>query len=217
MAPNLRLSLTIFSIGFAIESGVDVYHVVTGSVQPIAGGYLFLLGIVATILGLSFLWIGRHEWNELHTQRVRHAHLAFASTVALGAAAAGPAAYYGYTSPDALPGWLGPEVGAAVGVALLVTVWMYIVIVLHLVGGPGKAVLVLSMIAAAPVAYLLGLTVSQDLPVYLHAATAGPRGVLPLAEPALDLLSWLFASYLLLLVAFADAHRRVARGQAAVA
>ncbi len=212
MAPNLRLSLTIFSVGFAIESGVDLYHVLTGTVQLIAGSSLFLVGTVATVLGLLFLWIGRHEWNEVHVQRVRHAHLAFATSVVLAAAAVGPAAYYGYVSPDALPWWLGAEVGAAVAISLLVTVWMYIVIVYHLVAWPGKAILGLSLFVAVPVAVLFGQSIMINLPSYLHSATSSPMGVLPLVEPALNLLSWLFASYVLLLAAFADAHRRVARG-----
>lgn len=212
MTVNLRISLTIFSLGFALEAGVDLFHVLTGSTTLIAGGSLFLLGAVATVLGLLFLWVGRHEWNELHRQRVRHAHLTFVGVLVLGAAAAAPPAYFAYANPTRLPAWLGPEVGAAVALSLLVTVAMYVVVVLHLVGPAGKAVLALALLTAVPVSYYIGLDVARDLPKYIAAATAGPTGVLPIAEPVLGLFSWLFASYFFLLAAFAEAHHRVARG-----
>lgn len=216
MPPNLRLSLTIFSVGFAIESGIDLYHLVTGSTQLIAGGSLFLIGAVATVLGLLFLWVGRHEWNELHRARVRHAHLTFLGVLVLGAVAVGPAAYFGAESPNAVPAWVPPLVGAAAGLALVVTVAMYVVVVLHLVGYAGKAVLGLSLIASLVPAYLLAVAIDRDLPSYLSAAGSNPPSVLAQIEPLFALFSWLFASYLFLLVAFVDAHRRVARGLASV-
>ena len=217
MPPNLRLSLTIFSVGFAIESAVDLYHLVTGSSQLVAGGALFLLGSVATVLGLLFLWIGRHEWNEVHRARVRHAHAAFAAILALGAAAVGPVAYYLYTAHGPLPGWVPTEVGIAVGLSIIVTVWMYVVVVLHLVDFGGKALLGLSLAASVPPAYWIGFSVAQNLPTYVNAAMGNPPSLVTQVEPLFQLFSWLFASYLLLLVAFTDAHRRVVRGVAGAA
>ncbi|HYK93297.1 MAG TPA: hypothetical protein VEY07_04550 [Thermoplasmata archaeon] len=215
MPPNLRLSLTIFSIGFAIEAGIDLYHLITGSTQLIAGGSLFIIGGVATVVGLLFLWIGRHEWNELHQARVRHAHLTFLLLILLGAAAGGPVAWYLYRTPGSLPGWVPAEVGIAAGISVVVTVWLYVVIVLHLVGGGGKAVLGLSLVTSLVPAYLVATAIDRDLAGWVAAAGAAPASLASQVEPLFALFSWLFASYLLLLAAFADAHRRVARGLAA--
>lgn len=214
MPPNLRLSLTIFSIGFAIESGVDIYHLVTGSTALVAGGSLFLIGGIATAAGLLFLFLGRHEWNEVHHDRVRHAHLAFAAVLALGAAAVAPPAYYATRSSATLPFWVGPEVGAAIALALVISIVLYDLVVFHLVATAGKALLVIATLAAAPVAYVIGSTVAANLPNYLDTVRGTPGALIVLVGPVVQLLSWLFACYLLLLIAFTDAHRRVARGLA---
>ena len=216
MTVNLRLSLTIFSIGFAIEAGLDLYHLLTGSTQLIAGGALLIIGGVATVVGLLFLWIGRHEWNELHRARVTHAHLTFLTVLVLGVAAGGPVAYYLYRSPGSIPSWVPIEVGIAVGLAVIVTVAMYVVIVLHLVGWGGKAVLGLSLFTSVFPAYLLATAVARDLPTYVAEAGSAPTALVAQVEPLFALFSWLFASYLFLLAAFADAHRRVAQGLASV-
>ena len=51
MAPNLRLSLTIFTIGFIIEAGVNAYDILTHSSKGTTGEVLFGIGVVATLLG----------------------------------------------------------------------------------------------------------------------------------------------------------------------
>ncbi|MFZ0829909.1 MAG: hypothetical protein WCB18_09935 [Thermoplasmata archaeon] len=212
MAPNLRLSLTIFTVGFAIEAGVNAYDILTGSSKGTTGEVLFGIGVVATLMGVLFLTLGRHEWNELHHQRVHHAHLTLLVTVLLGAAAAGPVAYYAYMSGLAIPSWLAYEVGGAVAGSLFFSFILYAIIVYHLLGTTGRAILILALVAAIPVVGIVGYHISGDLPAYLATARASPSKLVSLIEPVLAYLSYMFLAYALFAVAFIDAHRRVARG-----
>jgi len=212
MPPNLRLSLTIFTIGFAIEAGVDVYHLVTGSPKLVAGGTLFFVGVIATVLGLIFLTLGRHEWNELHRARVHHAHLTFLVVVLLGAAAAGPLAFYAYMPSLSIPSWLAYEVGAAIGASLFFTFILYALIVYHLLGSAGRAILAMALVAAIPVVGFIGYYIAGDIPSYLATVRSSPTKLAALVEPVVSYLSYMFLAYALFAVAFIDAHRRVARG-----
>ncbi len=217
MPPNLRLSLTIFSAGFGIETVVDAERVLPGNMTLVPSGVLFLVGSLATVLGLLFLWVGRHEWNELHRARVRHAHVSFALVLALGVAGAGPPSYYAVVAGATPPSWLGSEVGIAIAGAIFVTFVMYALIAYHLVGSRAKAILAVAVLASIPVAGWVGLSVAANLGTYLAAARTSPSSIVTLVEPIVSLFSYLFLSYLLLFVAFVDAHRRVARGLGPVA
>jgi uncharacterized membrane protein YidH (DUF202 family) len=213
MAPNLRLSLTIFTIGFVIEAGVNAYDILTGTSKGTTGETLFIIGAVATLLGVLFLTLGRHEWNELHRQRVHHAHLTLIVTILLGAAAAGPVAYYAYMSGLAIPSWLAYEVGAAVAGSLFFSFVLYAIIVYHLLGTTGRAILVLALVAAVPVVGVVGYHIAGDLPTYLEKARTSPTKLVALIEPVIAYLSYMFLAYALFAVAYIEAHRRVAKGQ----
>jgi len=212
MAPNLRLSLTIFAIGFLIEAGVNAYDILTGSSKGTTGEVLFVIGIIATLMGMLFLTLGRHEWNEIHRQRVHHAHLTFLVTVLLAVAAAGPVAYYAYMSGLAIPSWLAYEVGAAVAASLFFSFVLYAIIVYHLLGGAGRVILLLALVAAVPVVGVVGYHIAGGLPTYLVTVRSSPAKLAALIEPVAAYLSYMFLAYALFAVAFLDAHRRVARG-----
>ena len=77
MAINLRLSLTVFKLGFAAESASGFIALASASHQLPFHGIIILLGPVITAIGILFLYLGRHEWNELHRTRVRYANVAF--------------------------------------------------------------------------------------------------------------------------------------------
>jgi uncharacterized membrane protein YidH (DUF202 family) len=212
VAPNLRLSLSIFTVGFLIEAGVNAYDVLTGSHTGRTSEILFIIGALATVVGVTFLTIGRHEWNELHKQRVHHAHLTFIVTVLLAIAAAGPVAYYAYTASAAIPGWLAYEVGAAVAASLFFSFVLYAIIVHHLLGRTGRVILGLALVAAVPVVGIVGYLVAGGLPMYLTDARTGPDKLVALIEPLAGYLSYMFLAYGLFAIAFIDAHRRVAKG-----
>ena len=81
---NLRISLTILSIGFAIEGAGELYSVLSGGTFRPGTWLLLIIPTIATLVGLLFVWIGRHEWNELHRDRVRRAHVVFGLSVVGG-------------------------------------------------------------------------------------------------------------------------------------
>lgn len=211
MPPNLRLSLTIFTVGFLIEAGVNAYDVLTGS-SGSRSEFLFILGAVASLMGITFLTLGRHEWNALHRSRVHHAHLTLLVTVLLAIAAAGPVAYFAYMASLAIPSWLAFEVGAAVAGSLFFSFVLYAIIVYHLLGKAGQAVLVLALLTAVPVVGIVGYHLASDLPTYLSTARSSPSKLVALIEPLSTFLSYMFLAYSLFALAFLDAHRRVARG-----
>lgn len=212
MAPNLRLSLSIFTIGFLIEAGEDVYSLMFHASKQLAGETLFVVGVVATVVGMIFLTIGRHEWNELHRTRVGHAHATFLTVVLLGAAAAGPLAYYGYNPSVTIPSWISYEAGAAIAASLFFSFILYAVIVYHLLSPGGRATLAVALAAAVPVAGVVGFFVARDIPTYLATVRASPTKLTTLVEPVVSYLSYMFLAYALFAVAFMDAHRRVAQG-----
>jgi uncharacterized membrane protein YidH (DUF202 family) len=212
MTINLRLSLTIFKIGFAAESASGFVALAGGAAQLPFHGYLVLLGPVFTALGILFLWVGRHEWNELHHSRVRHASLVFFGSLAAIALVVAPIAYLALTSPANFTGWLGLEFGLAIALVFGLTFVTYALVAAHLVGPLGRVAMAVGLAWSILVSAFLGLDLSPVLPPIARAILVRAPGSVALPGPVI-LLDALFAfSYLAFLIAFSDAHYRVARG-----
>ncbi|MCI4350743.1 MAG: hypothetical protein L3K15_04450 [Thermoplasmata archaeon] len=212
MTVNLRLSLTIFSIGFAVEGIGSLYSfLAAGTVLP-AGGFLLYLNPVFTVIGLLFLWLGRHEWGALHRTRVGHAHRSFFLALAFLVLAIVPIAVYAYFEPTSTPpNWVELEFGASIAATFLFSYVTYALIAVHLLGPGGKIAVALALLWAAVISILLGLAVSGLFPTYILVVRTGAVSPSGLAGPITSDLSWLFVSYFLFLVAFVDAHRRIVR------
>ena len=213
MPPNLRASLTAFSIGFAVEGVGALYSTATHSVDLPGGQWLLYLGGVFTVIGLAFLYLGRHEWTEVHRRRVTHAHRVFAVVIVAAAVGGGLVATYVYLAPSAAaPASLAVIVAVTVAVVLVGSYITYILVVFHLVTLAGRIAAFGALAWTAYVAWLLALAVASKFPVYLaflrHQGPLAPSDVTVVVAP----LSLLFVAYFLLLVAYADAHRRVALG-----
>ncbi len=215
MTTNLRVSLAIFSVGFAVEGASDVYSVLShGSFRP-GANFLVYLPVAVTLLGLLFVWVGRHEWNELHRSRVRHAHRVFGASLAGAVIAGAIVGLLAYRPQLGVPLWAEAVFGAAVGSLVFGTFLTYVFLVFHLVGRPSQAVLIASVAWAFAVSALIGATLASNLGGIV--ALIGHREVsLPsFLAPVDTLSSYLFLSYFLLLAAYADAHRKVAAGRKA--
>lgn len=215
MTATLRLALTVFSVGFLVEGLGDLYTFVTRAAVLPGGGLLVYFAPAFTVVGLVSLWLGRHEWNELHKGRVRHAHLSFGVTVVLSVVAAisvGLAYLLPASVPEPTAGWV---FGAAVAGLLWFLYLTYGLAAGHLTGTVGKLLVVLALVWAAVAALLLGDTARSFLPSLLSSLSHRALTEHAVLDPFVGQLSLLFVTYLLLFVAFLDAHRRVVRGDAA--
>jgi hypothetical protein len=212
MTTNLRVSLTIFSIGFAIDGGGDLYSLLShGSFHP-GVNLLFFLPVVMTLAGLLFVWIGRHEWSELHRDRVRQAHIVFGLSL-LGAVIAGAILALLVLRPSiGVPFWAKDLFGAAVSSLVLGTFVTYVYLVYHLVGLPSRGVLAASALWSLLVAGLIGQTMANNLSTIVSAIVERKPSIPGFLSPIDAFASYLFVSYFLLFAAYADAHRKVAAG-----
>jgi hypothetical protein len=211
MTVNLRLSLTVFKIGFAAESAGGFVALLSGSSKLPFNGLLVLLNPAFTAVGILFLWVGRHEWNELHRTRVGHTNLAFAASLvatALAGAPIGVLSLYGNPAP---PSWLGIEFGAAIALVFAVTFVTYALVAAHLVGRMGEIAMGLGLGWAVLLSALIGISLAPDLPPIVQSVATRNPAIGSLFQPITLLDALLAFSYLAFLVAFADAHYRVAK------
>lgn len=212
MPVNLRLSLSVFKVGFAAESaGGFVALLGNGQGLPFHG-YLLLVTPLFSALGILFLWLGRHEWNELHRSRVGHANTAFGLSILATVLAAAPVAYLSFMGSSNPPGWVALEFGAAVALVFGVTFVTYALIASHLVGPVGQVAMALGLLWAVFISALIGLALSSQLPTIVGTIVARDLSFAPIERPIVLLDALLGFSYLAFFVAFADAHWRVARG-----
>ncbi|MCI4321982.1 MAG: hypothetical protein L3K18_02315 [Thermoplasmata archaeon] len=212
MAINLRLSLTVFKLGFAAESAGGFVALASASRQLPFHGLLILVGPAFTALGILFLFLGRREWNELHRSRVRYATLAFGVTLLAIALAAAPIALLSAFGDHAGPGWLGWEFGVAVAVVFAATFVTYALVAAHLVGRLGEVAIVLGLGWSVILSAGIGLALSGQLEPIVHAISARSGSLGPIVDPITLLDALLAFSYLAFFLAFVDAHVRVARG-----
>jgi hypothetical protein len=212
MVSSLRISLTILSIGFAVEGIAELYSLTTqGALLP-GTSVIFLLPAVFTILGLLFILVGKHEWDEIQQNRIHRANAVFEVSLLAGVLGflelAGLALYPSFGTPW----WTEVLFGGLLGGFVLGTFVTYGLIVFHLVHKPSKVALVAAMVWALGVSALIGVALATDLPAILALIAARSLAFESLAAPIDYLVSFLFLSYFLLLAAYLDAHLTVARG-----
>jgi hypothetical protein len=212
MTVNLRLSLTVFQIGFLVESLSGLSALVTGASSLPFHGDLLLLSPLFSAFGILFLWIGRHEWNELHRTRVGHANLAFAVSLVATAAAAAPIAYLAVIGGPPPPGWLALEFGVAVALVFAVTFVTYALVASHLVGPVGQVAMAIGLVWAVVISAGIGLALAGQLHPIVTTIVARSPALAPIEKPITLLDALLGFSYLAFFVAFVDAHWRVVRG-----
>lgn len=212
MTTNLRISLAVLSAGFAIEGAGEAYSLVsTGSLLP-STSVVFLLSAAVTVVGLLFLFLGRHEWNELHRARARRTNQIFVLSLLGGFIAAAEVAYL-YLNPSVgTPVWAEVLFGAALGSLVFGTFATYAYLVFHLVRRPSKIVLLASAVWAFAVSAYIGRDLALALPAIMTLVAARSLTVEGLVGPVDYLASYLFVSYFLLFAAYLDAHAVVARG-----
>jgi len=213
MTVNLRLALTVFKVGFAVESASGFVALLSGTAQLPFNGLLLLLSPASSAVGILFLWIGRHEWNELHRTRVGHANLAFAASLVATVLAAAPIAYLTALGDPTPPGWLAVEFGAAVALVFAITFVTYALVAAHLVGRLGEVAMGAGLVWAVVLSAAIGFVLAPQLDPIVHTIVARSPQLGPIVRPITLLDALLAFSYLAFFVAFTDAHYRVAHGR----
>ncbi len=149
----------------------------------------------------------------MHRRRVGHANLAFAASLVAIALAAAPVAYLSLRGGPSAPGWLALEFGAAIAAVFAVTFITYALVAAHLVGRLGEVAMGVGLAWAVVVSMLIGLALSPQLDLVVRSVVARSVALGPIEQPITLLDSLLAFSYLAFLVAFSDAHYRVAKGE----
>jgi|SRR5579871_840490 len=210
---NLRTALAIFQAGFLLESVSGFAALIVGVAALPFHGAILLVGPAFSGAGVLFLWIGRHEWNETHAQRVGHATLAFAVTLVALLLAALPVAILTAEGSSAPPAWAAWEFGAAVALVIGASFLTYGLVAAHLVGRTGRVGLAASLLWAWIVAAVLGLLLAPQLGTIVHLIQARSGPYDSVTRPLGPLEALLAISYLAFFVLFSEAHYRVARGR----
>jgi len=212
MVSKLHLTLGILLSGFMIEGVIEGYTYVSRSYDLPYSALIFLLGPFVTLFGLLFLWIGRVEWNELLSKRFRHAHRTFWYSILAIALAISPALWYGYQSTEPIPSWVSWEFGAAIMLSLLLTYATYVLIAFELTGTGGKAILLLAFGWATLIAFFIAHALSQEFGRIVSIIQTRVLSVSPINESVAGFESYLSVTYLLMLIAYLDAYRRLLSG-----
>jgi len=213
MTTNLRISLTILSLGFVIEGAGEAYSLMSSGAFLPGTSLVFLVTSVVTLLGLLFLFLGRHEWNELHRARAARTNQIFGASLAGGVIAVAEVGVLAYYPSIGTPLWAEVLFGAALASLVLGTFVTYAYLVFHLVRTPSRVVLVASALWALAVSAYIGRVLAGDLPAILAAIGSRSLTIDQLLSPIDYLASYLFISYFLLFAAYLDAHTVVARGR----
>lgn len=214
MTVNLRLSLTVFKIGFLVESASGFFALLTGANHLPFHGYLILLSPVFSAIGILMLYVGRHELGEVHSQRVRYASAAFGINLVAIVLAAVPIAYLTYTGAAATDPTWELVFGASVAIIFGITFVTYALVAAHLVGRLGEIAMGLGLAWSLIVSAFIGLALSPQLRPLVQSIAARSPAIGSVTTPITLFDGLLGFSYLAFFVAFADAHWRVARGLA---
>jgi hypothetical protein len=209
---NLRLSLTVFKIGFLAEGVSGLFALFTGASRLPFHGYLILLSPVFSAVGILLLYVGRHEWNELHLARVRYAGAAFGVNLVAIVLAAVPIAYLTFTGAASTDATWEIVFGASVAIVFGVTFVTYALVAAHLVGRLGEIAMGVGLAWALLVSGLIGLALSPELRPLVQSIAARSPAIGSITSPITLFDGLLGFSYLAFFVAFADAHYRVAKG-----
>ena len=212
MTTNLRISLTVLSIGFGIEGAGEAYSLLSSGAFLPGTSLVFLASTVVTLLGLLFLFLGRHEWNEIHRSHAARTNQIFALSLAGGVIAAVEVGILAYHPSIGTPVWAEVLFGTSLASLVFGTFATYAYLVFHLVRTPSRVVLVASALWALAVSAYIGRVLAGDLPAVLAAIAARSLTFDSLLSPVDYLASYLFVSYFLLFAAYLDAHTVVARG-----
>ncbi len=215
MTRNLRIALTILSVGFALEGTEELYSLLTASSRVPGASALFVLPVLLAVVGLALVWVGKDEWDVVHRAHARKAGLLFVGSLTAGFVAIGIPALL-YAAPGlGTPVWAEAIFGGAAGSLGFGLFLVYGSLVYHLASGISRIAILLavawSLVVAVDISLLLARNLSAIVLLVNHPTVTVPAFV----SDAELLVSYLFVSYFLLLGAYVEVHVAVARGRVA--
>lgn len=216
MTRNLRIALTVLSIGFALEGIEELYSFLTSGTPVPGASLLFILPLILAVLGLVFVWVGRDEWNDVHRVRARTAGHVFTLSILGGFVAAGVVALLIAVPSIGTPPWAQGLFGAAFGSLVFGTFVVYAYLVFHLVTTWARVAVVLALVWAFVVSVAVSAVLASNLTTILVLINNRTVEIPAFVAPVDLLISYLFVSYFLLLTAYIEAHVAVARGMVTV-
>ncbi len=214
MTTTTRWALRTFALGFLIEAATEAYQFVSteGSQQAAWVGFYYV-GLVTTGIGFYLIYLGRHEWTDLHRHRVRRGHQALAVALAMFASAALGlwliAGVTGPTNTGGVPGWAVALVGGLVALSLGNFFLGLVLIVLELIGPWGRALAWAGFAWALGVACLTGFVVGGQIRSLLDEFFSNPLGLVVGFAPLAFVLSPLFITYGIFAGVYFEAERRL--------
>jgi len=212
---KLRLALTILSIGFALEGTAELYSYLTpGATVPAASG-LFFLPLLLAFAGLAFIWVGRDEWVTAHPRRARTASGILAASFTAGFVCAGLLVVLLAFPSLGVPWWATWTFGVAAAGLVFGTLALYGYFLFHLVSRPVKGAVVAALVWSLVISAAIGVVFANNLGTVLALVANRSLGVPSFIEGVDGLLSYLFATFFLLLAAAIEAHIGIVRGRLA--
>lgn len=212
MARNLRIALTILSIGFALEGTEELYSLLTVGSRAHSLSLLFVFPSVFAVVGLAFVWVGQDEWNDSHRARTRKAGLLFVGSLVGGFVAVALLAVLYLVPALGTPLWAQAVFGMAVESLVFGTFLVCGYLVYHLASTTARFAVLVALAWSFAVAGGISVVLARNLSTII-LLMHHPTVIIPAFIDQADLLvSYLFVSYFLLLGAYVRVHVAVARG-----
>ncbi len=209
---KLHMTLGILMFGFVIEGGLETYTYLSRSYELPYSGLVFVLGPFITFAGIAFLWVGRHEWTETLSRRLRHAHISFWLSILALILAIAPVLWYGSHTAASVDAWVEWEFGAAIMMSFLLAFVTYVLVIFELTGPIGKSVLLLALAWAALVTYWIAHALTGELMNIMQMVQTRTLNMTHINEPIASFESYLAVTYVLLLAVYVRPYLRILSG-----
>jgi hypothetical protein len=209
MKITLRVVLAILAAGIAVEGFVSLFLYLGGGFTVGIAGLILGLGPILALAGLLILWVGRRQWNLVSGGGVQSADIAFGLSLVALVGVLGLIGWFAYTHAATLPPVGMWAFGWAVWGSLFFSFATFALIAYDLAGVVGKISVLGSLTWAAVISAWLSLVLAGEIGPILRAVEFHTLNVVPLATPVIPLEGYVAPVYLLILVAYLDAMRRV--------
>jgi hypothetical protein len=209
MRVTLRAVLAILAAGLAVEAFGSLYFYFGGNISFGAAGVILGLGPIIALAGLLILWVGRRQWNLVSGKPVHAANVAIGLSFLAFATVLVLVGWYAYQGTSFLPTLSLWAFGGAVWASLFLTFAVFALIAYGHSGKGGKLLLGAGLAWAFGISAWIALVLTQEVVPILQTIEAHSMNVAPITGPVSPLEGALAPTYVLFVVAYLVAIRRV--------